>query len=170
MFLTTSFPVDPRPGERKVSLWTVKCRSGVAGSDGKELPAVWQTQVRSLNQGDPLKKGIATHSSILAWRIPWTEGLAGYSPWGRKESDMTQQLMLSLPGTGKRASAFNQDSLLNSCTDLLPQPVSFCLLPCQAQLSARERPGYTRKATEKGERSPARGACPAVRQVPTRCH
>ena len=38
-----------------------------------------------------LEKGMATHSSILAWRIPWTQmGLAGYSPWGHKESDMTE--------------------------------------------------------------------------------
>ena len=37
---------------------------------------------------------MATHSSILAWRIPWTEELAGYSPWGRKESDTTEQLTL----------------------------------------------------------------------------
>ena len=33
---------------------------------------------------------MATHSSILAWRMPWTEKLVGYSPWGRKESDMTE--------------------------------------------------------------------------------
>ena len=35
---------------------------------------------------------MATHSSILAWRIPWTEELVGYTPWGRKEPDMTVQL------------------------------------------------------------------------------
>ena len=39
----------------------------------KSLPALWETQVRSLGQEDPLEKGMATHSSILAWRIPWTE-------------------------------------------------------------------------------------------------
>ena len=39
----------------------------------KNLPAVQQTEVRSLGQEDPLKKGMASHSSILAWRIPWTE-------------------------------------------------------------------------------------------------
>ena len=38
---------------------------------------------------------MATHSSILAWRIPWTESLAGYSPWGRKESDTTEGLKFS---------------------------------------------------------------------------
>ena len=37
------------------------------------LPAVWETQVRSLGWEDPLEKGMATHSSILAWRIPWTK-------------------------------------------------------------------------------------------------
>ena len=37
------------------------------------LPAVWRTQVRSLDQEGPLEKGMATHSSILAWRMPWTE-------------------------------------------------------------------------------------------------
>ena len=46
--------------------------------------------VLSLSWEDPLEKGMATHSSILAWRIPWTEKPAGYSPWGCKESDMTE--------------------------------------------------------------------------------
>ena len=40
----------------------------------KNLPAVQETQVRSLGGEDPLEKGTAAHSSILAWRIPWTEG------------------------------------------------------------------------------------------------
>ena len=39
----------------------------------KNLPAVWETQVRSLGQEDPLEKGMNIHSSILAWRIPWPE-------------------------------------------------------------------------------------------------
>ena len=39
----------------------------------KNLPAVQETQVRSLGQEGPLEKGMATHSSILAWRIPWTK-------------------------------------------------------------------------------------------------
>ena len=41
---------------------------------------------------DPLEKKMATHSSTLAWKIPWTRSLVGYSPWGRKELDMTEQL------------------------------------------------------------------------------
>ena len=45
----------------------------------KNLPAMKETWVCSLGQEDPLEKEIATHSSILAWRIPWTESLADYS-------------------------------------------------------------------------------------------
>ena len=43
----------------------------------KNLPAVWETWVQSLGREDPLEKGIATHSIILAWRIPWTEEPGG---------------------------------------------------------------------------------------------
>ena len=43
------------------------------GSDGKESVIMQETQLQSLDREDPLEKGMATHSSILAWRIPWTE-------------------------------------------------------------------------------------------------
>ena len=43
-----------------------------------------ETQVRSLDWEDPLEKEMATHSSVLAWKIPWKRSLAGYSPWGGK--------------------------------------------------------------------------------------
>ena len=43
-----------------------------------------EMQVQSLGGDDPLEKEMVTHSSILAWRIPWTEELGGYSLWGRK--------------------------------------------------------------------------------------
>ena len=42
-------------------------------------------KVEFLGWEDPLEEEMATHSSILAWEIPWTESLAGYSPWGHKE-------------------------------------------------------------------------------------
>ena len=48
-----------------------------------------EKQVQSLGQEHPLEEGMATHSSILAWEILWTEP-GGYSPCGQKESDMTQ--------------------------------------------------------------------------------
>ena len=43
----------------------------------RNLPAMQETRVQSLGQEDPLEKGMATHSSILAWRIPWTEEPGG---------------------------------------------------------------------------------------------
>ena len=48
-----------------------------------------ETWVQSLGREDPLEKGMATHSSIFSWRIPWTEEAGGYSSWGCKEMDMT---------------------------------------------------------------------------------
>ena len=48
----------------------------------KNLPAVQETQVRSLGQEDPLEKGMTTHSSILPWRIPWTEEPGGLQSMG----------------------------------------------------------------------------------------
>ena len=47
-------------------------------------------QVQSLTWKDPLEEELATHSSILAWEIPWTESLVGYCPWGHKESDTSE--------------------------------------------------------------------------------
>ena len=44
---------------------------------------------QSLDQEDPLEEGMATYSSILAWRIPRQGNLVGYNPWSRKESDTT---------------------------------------------------------------------------------
>ena len=49
-----------------------------------------EMQVQLLSQEDPLEEGMATHSSILAWRIPRTEEPGSYSPQGHKESDMTE--------------------------------------------------------------------------------
>ena len=50
----------------------------------KNLPAMQVTRVRSLGQKDPLEKEMATFSSILAWRIPWTEEPGSYSSWVAK--------------------------------------------------------------------------------------
>ena len=60
----------------------------------KNLPAMWETQVRSLGWED-LDKGMATHSSILAWRIPWTEEPGRLQSMGCKESDTTEGLTCS---------------------------------------------------------------------------
>jgi len=52
----------------------------------QETQEMW---VQSMGQEDPLEEEMTTHSSILAWRIPWTEEPGRYSPWDCKESDMT---------------------------------------------------------------------------------
>ena len=57
---------------------------------------MWKTRVQSLGQKDLLEKGMATHSSILAWRIPWTEESGGLQSMGCKESDTTEWLTLPL--------------------------------------------------------------------------
>ena len=57
----------------------------------KNLPALWETWDWFLDLKDPLQKGMATHSSILAWKFPW----AIYSPWGCKELDVTEWLSLT---------------------------------------------------------------------------
>ena len=43
----------------------------------KNWPAIWETQVQSLGREEPLEKGMATHSRMVAWRIPWTEEPGG---------------------------------------------------------------------------------------------
>ena len=58
----------------------------------KNLLAMQETLVLSLGGEDSLEKGRATHSSILAWRIPWQRSLAGFSPWSYKDSNTTEQL------------------------------------------------------------------------------
>ena len=60
------------------------------------LSAVQEMWVQSLGWEDPLEKGMATHSSILAWRIPWTEEPGRLQSMGLKELDMTERLTLSL--------------------------------------------------------------------------
>ena len=56
----------------------------------KNLPAMRETQVRSLGREDPLEKGMATHSSVIAWRIPWTE-----EPGGLQSLGLQSQIRLS---------------------------------------------------------------------------
>ena len=61
----------------------------------ENLPAIQETWVQSLVQEDSLKNGMAIHSCIFAWRIPWTEEPGGYSPWSFKESGTTKGLTLT---------------------------------------------------------------------------
>ena len=68
---------------------------GFSGGAGGKEPACRcrrQTQVQFLGREDPLEEGMATHSSILAWRIPWTEEPGGLQSMGSKELDLTERL------------------------------------------------------------------------------
>ena len=58
----------------------------------KNLPAMWETQVRSLGWEDPLEEEMATHSVFLPGKSHGQTSLVGYSPWGHKEVDITEQL------------------------------------------------------------------------------
>ena len=62
----------------------------------KKLPAMWDTRVQSLSRKDPLEKEMATHFSVLPGESHGQRRLLGYSPWGCKESDMTERLTFSL--------------------------------------------------------------------------
>ena len=80
----------PGPGHRVVKHITRHSstepspkKPSLVAQTAKDLPAIQETQVRSLSWEDPLKKEMAIHSSILAWRIPWTEEPGGlHSLWG----------------------------------------------------------------------------------------
>ena len=65
------------------------------GSDGKESVCRAGDPGSIPGSGEPLEKEMGTHFSILAWRIPWTEEPDGYSPWGHKQLDTTEQLTLT---------------------------------------------------------------------------
>ena len=62
----------------------------------KRLPTVQETRVRSLGWEDPMEKEMATHSVFLPGKSHGLRSVVGYSPWGRKESDMTEQLHFKL--------------------------------------------------------------------------
>ena len=59
-----------------------QCGASLVAQTVKHPPAMQETQVQSLGQEDPLEKEMATHSSILAWKIPWTEGPDGLQSMG----------------------------------------------------------------------------------------
>ena len=72
-----------------LGLFLIIIRSSLIAQLVKNLPAMQETPVRFLGQEDPLEKDMATHSSILAWKIPWTEEPCRLQSMGSQESDMT---------------------------------------------------------------------------------
>ena len=73
-----------------ICLFLYQCWASQVAQWVKNPPATQETQVRSLAWEDPLEEGMATHSSILAWSIPWTEEPGGLSPQPHKEWDTTK--------------------------------------------------------------------------------
>ena len=67
----------------------LKLSTSLVAQTLKHLPAMREAQVQSLGREDPLEKEMATHSSILAWKIPWSEEPGRQQPWGLEESDTT---------------------------------------------------------------------------------
>ena len=90
----------------------------------KRLPTMWETRVRSLGQEDPLEKEMATYSSILAWKIPWTEELGWLLSMGsqRVGHDWATSLSLSL------FSIYNHFSIINFNILFQEEPHTTCLL------------------------------------------
>ena len=66
------------------------CRASLVAQVVKNLPAMQETRVQYLGQEDPLEKGMATHSSILAWEIPWTEEPGGLQSMGLQRVRQTK--------------------------------------------------------------------------------
>ena len=95
----------------------------------KKLPAMQETWVRSLGWEGPLEKGKATHSSILAWRIPQTEEPGSYSPPGHKESDTTPRVRFHFQRPFRGAWLLNWRN---------PPLKAFCVPKC----TAASRDGY----------------------------
>ena len=86
-----------------------------------------ETQVQSLGWDDPLEKEMANHSSILAWKIPWTGSLAGYSPWGHNESDTTERLHFHFHAIWKRIHEKNYAlKMFCSLVNIALMPISSC--------------------------------------------
>ena len=107
----------------------------------KRLPTMQKTRVQPLGREDPLEKGMATHSSTLAWKIPWTEkpgklpSMGSQSPWGQtrlsnftftffhfggsdgKESTCSAEDLGSIPALGRSPGGANGSPLQNSCLE-----------------------------------------------------
>ena len=79
-------------GSTEIAVTTGSLGASLVAQMLKRLPAMWETWVRSLGREDPLEKEMATHSSILPGESHGWRSLVGYSPWGCKESDMTERL------------------------------------------------------------------------------
>ena len=103
----------------------------------KNSPAMWEICIWSLGWDNPLEKRTATHFSILAWEFHGYRSLAGYSPWGHKESDITEWLSLSHSKLVIHRAWFVDVMSLNhfhGCCYLSTPPICKFMLSCLEHL------------------------------------
>ena len=79
-------PLETHSAVEEMVIGPASVGASLVAQTVKNLPAMLETQVFSLDKEDPLEKGMTTHSSILAWRIPWTEGSGGLQYMGVEKS------------------------------------------------------------------------------------
>ena len=113
----------------------------------KNLPAMLDTRVWSLDWEDPLVKGMATHSSILAWRIPWAEEPGGLQSMG-SQSDMTERLI------------HTQLYLRSTCVCWSLSHVQLCAIPWTVARQAPLPMGFCRQEYWSGLPCPPPGDLP----------
>ena len=101
------------------------------------------TQIWSLGWEDPLEKETATHSNILAWKIQGWRNLAGYGPWGHKESDMTERLHSPLKACTSQSALYSiqpEADMQRSASPWLCHSSKLCTLTgSQAGMSTSSR-------------------------------
>ena len=85
--LKLSSPKIKNPISTQINITHTQLWASLVVQKVKNLPAMQETWVQSLGQEDPLEKGMATHSSILAWRIPWTK-----EPGGLQSMELQSQI------------------------------------------------------------------------------
>ena len=104
---------------------------GLLGSSAvKNLPAVQEVLVQCLRQEDPLEKGMATHSSLLSWRIPWTEKPGGLQSMGHKRVRHEQ-----LDNSNSMSDGSQPSHIKSSCKSV---SCLFCSLLCGRNLKSRK--------------------------------
>ena len=92
--------------------------SSLAAHTVKNLPPMWEIWVRSLGREDPLEKEMATHSSTLAWKSPWTEEPGRLQSMGSLESDTTERLhTVTLPRFSQFSSVEFSHSVVSDSSD-----------------------------------------------------
>ena len=104
----------------------------------KNSPAMWEICIWSLGWDNPLEKRTATHFSILAWEFHGYRSLAGYSPWGHRESDMTEWLSLSHSKLVIHMGLIcwcNVSNHFHGCCYLSTPPICKFMLSCLEHLS-----------------------------------